>query len=76
LATVANRDPCASTAFHPCVVQGAAAVRRCPAQGFGSAEHAGSHLDEALAALSPDDLTPKAALEALYRLKELSRRSQ
>jgi DNA mismatch repair protein MutS len=30
-------------------------------------------LDEALAAINPDELTPKSALEALYRLKELSR---
>jgi hypothetical protein len=31
---------------------------------------------EALAALNPDELTPKAALEALYRLKELAGRSR
>jgi DNA mismatch repair protein MutS len=31
-----------------------------------------SPLEEALASLSPDELTPKAALEALYRLKELA----
>jgi DNA mismatch repair protein MutS len=30
-----------------------------------------SPLEEAIAALEPDDLTPKAALEALYRLKSL-----
>ena len=28
--------------------------------------------EEALAAVNPDELTPKAALEALYRLKELA----
>jgi DNA mismatch repair protein MutS len=31
-----------------------------------------SPLEEALAALNPDELTPKAALEALYRLKDLA----
>ena len=31
-----------------------------------------SPVEEALAALNPDELTPKAALEALYRLKELA----
>jgi DNA mismatch repair protein MutS len=31
-----------------------------------------SPIDEALSALNPDELTPKAALEALYRLKELA----
>jgi DNA mismatch repair protein MutS len=30
-----------------------------------------SPLEQALAALNPDELTPKAALEALYRLKDL-----
>ena len=33
-----------------------------------------SPLEEALAAISPDELTPKAALEVLYRLKELAGR--
>ena len=32
-----------------------------------------SEAEEALAALNPDELTPKAALEALYRLKALAR---
>ena len=31
-----------------------------------------SPLDDAIAALNRDDLTPKAALEALYKLKELA----
>jgi len=31
-----------------------------------------SPVEEALAAISPDELTPKAALETLYRLKELA----
>jgi DNA mismatch repair protein MutS len=31
-----------------------------------------SPLEGALAAINPDDLTPKAALEALYRLKEMA----
>jgi DNA mismatch repair protein MutS len=35
-----------------------------------------SPLEEALAALHPDELTPKAALEALYRLKELARKDR
>jgi DNA mismatch repair protein MutS len=30
-----------------------------------------SPIEQALTALNPDELTPKAALEALYRLKEL-----
>ncbi|HSR80391.1 MAG TPA: DNA mismatch repair protein MutS, partial [Hyphomicrobiaceae bacterium] len=34
--------------------------------------HPPSPLEEALASISPDELTPKAALEALYRLKELA----
>jgi len=39
----------------------------------GGAPPAGlSPLEEALAALAPDDLSPKAALEALYRLKALA----
>ena len=33
-----------------------------------------SPLEEALTALNPDDLTPKAALEALYRLRDLTGR--
>jgi len=33
-------------------------------------------IEEALAAVNPDELTPKAALEALYRLKELGRRDR
>ena len=32
-----------------------------------------SPADEALAAIDPDDLSPREALEALYRLKGLSR---
>ena len=35
-----------------------------------------SPVEEALAAVNPDELTPKAALEALYRLKELARRDR
>jgi DNA mismatch repair protein MutS len=35
-----------------------------------------SEAEEALAALNPDELTPKAALEALYRLKALARGNQ
>ena len=34
-----------------------------------------SQTDAALAAINPDELTPKAALEALYRLKQLSAKS-
>ena len=33
-----------------------------------------SPLEQALAAINPDELTPKAALEALYKLKDLRRR--
>jgi DNA mismatch repair protein MutS len=33
-----------------------------------------SAIEEALEAMRPDELTPKAALEALYRLKELARK--
>jgi DNA mismatch repair protein MutS len=36
-----------------------------------AAEHAPSALEEALGALDPDAMTPKQALEALYRLKAL-----
>jgi DNA mismatch repair protein MutS len=35
-----------------------------------------SPVEEALAAINPDELTPKAALEALYRLKELARKDR
>ena len=35
-----------------------------------------SPIDQALSALNPDELTPKAALEALYRLKDLSRKDR
>jgi DNA mismatch repair protein MutS len=35
-----------------------------------------SPLEEAVAAINPDELTPKAALEALYRLKELTRKDR
>jgi DNA mismatch repair protein MutS len=37
---------------------------------------AASPVDNALAALNPDELTPKGALDALYRLKELARRNR
>ena len=37
---------------------------------------AASPVDDALAALNPDELTPKGALDALYRLKELARRNR
>jgi len=39
-------------------------------------EPAPSPVGEALAALNPDDLTPKAALEALYKLKELAAKTR
>jgi DNA mismatch repair protein MutS len=42
-------------------------------QGEGQPHGVPSPVEEALAALTPDELTPKEALEALYRLKELSR---
>ncbi len=42
-------------------------------EGEGQPEIA-SPLDEALAALDPDDLSPKAAIQALYHLKELAAR--
>jgi DNA mismatch repair protein MutS len=41
--------------------------------GEGQPRGAPSPVEEALAALNPDELTPKEALEALYRLKGLSR---
>jgi DNA mismatch repair protein MutS len=64
-----------------------AAARRIPSprlrgegQGEGQqeaeADGGASPLVEALAALNPDDLTPKAALETLYQLKELARRTE
>jgi DNA mismatch repair protein MutS len=37
-----------------------------------SADASPSPVEEALAAINPDELTPKAALEALYRLKDLA----
>jgi DNA mismatch repair protein MutS len=37
-----------------------------------AAVHPGQPLVEALQAISPDTLTPREALEALYRLKKLS----
>jgi DNA mismatch repair protein MutS len=40
-------------------------------QGEGQQHAAPSPLEEALADLNPDNLSPKEALEALYRLKEL-----
>jgi DNA mismatch repair protein MutS len=45
-------------------------------QRAGAAPALRSLLEEALAALAPDDLSPKAALEALYRLKELAGRER
>jgi hypothetical protein len=33
-------------------------------------------VESALAAVNPDELTPKAALEALYRLKDLARKHE
>jgi DNA mismatch repair protein MutS len=35
-----------------------------------------SAIEEALEAMRPDELSPKAALEALYRLKELARKER
>jgi DNA mismatch repair protein MutS len=55
-----------------------AAARKAPpkpAQPDGFAEPAASPALDALAALNPDELTPRAALDALYRLKELAGRS-
>ncbi|HJU31380.1 MAG TPA: DNA mismatch repair protein MutS [Hyphomicrobiaceae bacterium] len=37
---------------------------------------AASPVEEALAAINPDELSPKAALEGLYRLKELARKGE
>ena len=42
-------------------------------QGEGQPQAAASPLEEALAALNPDELTPREALEALYRLRDLLR---
>jgi len=44
-------------------------------QGEGQPQAAPSPVEETLAALNPDELTPKEALEALYRLKQLSRQA-
>jgi DNA mismatch repair protein MutS len=50
-----------------------------PQGGYGEvhskapSSSAPSRVEEALAAINPDELTPKKALEELYRLKELSR---
>jgi DNA mismatch repair protein MutS len=43
-----------------------------PKSGVANAAGESSPVDEALAALNPDELTPKAALEALYKLKVLA----
>ncbi|HBC52535.1 MAG TPA: hypothetical protein DC051_16835, partial [Stenotrophomonas maltophilia] len=40
-------------------------------QQFGLFAAPSSKAQEALAAINPDELTPKQALEALYRLKAL-----
>jgi len=45
-------------------------------EGQPQAQPPPSPIEGALAALNPDELTPKAALEALYRLKELGRHSE
>jgi DNA mismatch repair protein MutS len=44
--------------------------------GEGQPHAAPSPVEEALAALNPDEFTPKAALEALYRLKELAAKAR
>jgi DNA mismatch repair protein MutS len=56
----------------------AAAMSAAPPWGGGPEEGkpAPSPVEEALAAINPDELTPKEALEALYRLKELARRPE
>jgi DNA mismatch repair protein MutS len=41
--------------------------------GEGQPQAAASPVEEALADIDPDELTPKAALEALYRLKKLAK---
>jgi DNA mismatch repair protein MutS len=51
----------------------AAAVPAAGVQGKGQAEPGPSPVEEALAAINPDELSPKAALEALYRLKKLAK---
>ena len=54
-----------------------AAARKAPpkpAQAEGFAEAAASPALDALDALNPDELTPRAALDALYKLKELAGR--
>ena len=43
-------------------------------EGEGQAHAGPSPVEEALAAINPDELTPKDALEALYRLKALCRK--
>jgi DNA mismatch repair protein MutS len=45
-------------------------------QGEGQLHDAPSPVEEALAALNPDELSPKEALEALYRLRQVSRDRQ
>jgi DNA mismatch repair protein MutS len=48
-----------------------AAVRREPAAATAAAEPEPSKVEQALRAVDPDGLTPRAALEELYRLKAL-----
>jgi len=52
-----------------------AAARRAPPQGTATAPAAPDPLAEALAALDPDEMSPREALEALYRLKRLAARA-
>ena len=55
---------------------GVSSTRRGEGQGEGRPQAESSPVEEALAALNPDDLTPKAALEALYQLKELAAKAR
>ena len=51
-----------------------AASARGEGQGEGQPQAGPSPVEEALAAINPDELTPKDALDALYRLKALCRK--
>ncbi len=53
---------------------GAPAAREMAPRAEHAADGIGERLRRELEALDPDQLTPRAALEALYRLRDLSRR--
>jgi DNA mismatch repair protein MutS len=71
----AQRDAIAAAgpqAELPLFASSSASASAAPADA--DADALGERLRRELEALDPDELTPRAALEALYRLRELTRR--